>query len=170
MSFVKLRGWVLAAGLLLTAVWACTPSEQNAKDQAVSAAEAGDMYQASELAALMRAMASGHEAQKAKFAAGEWDADVLRNWREIHANMQSAQATKPQEIGDVFREKSAEYLVRMDEVIRLVEAKAPQSEKRDAYNSLIETCVGCHQEHCQGPIPRIEKMKLPGDVPAGNGG
>ena len=90
------------------------------------------MYQASELAALMRAMASGHETNKSKFAAGEWDANVLRNWREVHANMQSAQATKPNEIGDFFREKSSEYLERMDEVIRLVEANAPQAEKRDA--------------------------------------
>lgn len=170
MRIPNVRLWVLASGVFLTTVTACTSGEEKAKDKAVSAAEAGEMYQASELAALMRAMASGHEAQKAKFAAGEWDAAVLRNWREIHANMQSAQATKPQEIGEVFREKSAEYLVRMDEVIRLVEAKAPQNEKRDAYNALIETCVGCHQEHCQGPIPRIEKMKLPGDVPAGNGG
>ena len=149
---------------------ACSNEADQAKQEAVSATEAGTMYQASELAALMRAMASGHEANKAKFAAGEWDADVLRNWREVHANMQSAQATKPNEIGEVFREKSSEYLERMDEVIGLVEANAPQAEKRDAYNSLIETCVACHQQHCQGPIPRIQKMKLPADAATGNEG
>lgn len=149
---------------------ACSNATDQAKEEAVSATEAGTMYQASELAALMRAMASGHEANKAKFAAGEWDADVLRNWREVHANMQSAQATKPDEIGEVFREKSSEYLERMDKVIRLVEANAPQGEKRDAYNSLIETCVACHQQHCQGPIPRIQKMKLPVDAATGNEG
>ena len=158
----------LAALVLFGLLAACSNKADQAKEQAVSAAEAGTMYQASELAALMRAMASGHEANKAKFAAGEWDADVLRNWREVHANMQSAQATKPNEIGAVFREKSSEYLERMDAVIGLVEAKAPQAEKRDAYNALIETCVACHQQHCQGPIPRIQKMKLPADAATGN--
>jgi cytochrome c556 len=28
----------------------------------------------------------------------------------------------------------------------------------EAHNNLVKSCVACHMNFCQGPIPRIEKL------------
>ncbi len=141
--------------------WACSSAEES------TVSEEPILYEASELALVMRKMAAGHEEYKEKFTAGEWDASVLQQWKQQHSKMQSAQPTDPGAIGEEFKVMSAAYVEHMEQVIALVENKASQKEKLEAYNALIETCIGCHQVHCQGPIPRIKKMKLsvdPGGV------
>lgn len=29
------------------------------------------------------------------------------------------------------------------------------------YNAVIDNCLACHQQYCQGPIPKIKKLTLP---------
>ena len=127
-------------------------AEEKPSTEEVSAAEP-EMYEASELAALMRSMYERNLEIGKQIEAGNIPESFPDDFYTIH----SAEAT-PGMLHDTvfFKNMAAQYLVNMK---KITEAESKQ-EAKIAYNDMIMTCAGCHQVYCQGPLPTIRKMKL----------
>jgi len=110
-----------------------------------------NMYQASELVLVMRQMHSDLELVKAEVAKGKTPGPMPEKYKEMH----TAMATNPEEIDEIFHAISDKW---MGEYKIMTEADA--STLKLKYNTLIKTCVDCHQNYCLGPIPKIEKLYL----------
>lgn len=112
-----------------------------------------EMYEASELASLMRTMLERNKELGQRIEAGEIPESFPDDFYAIH----TAEAT-PGMLHDTvfFQNMASQYLVNMK---KITEASTKQ-EAKVAYNDMIMTCAGCHQVYCQGPLPTIRKMKL----------
>lgn len=122
----------------------------NEKDEATNKAQAA-VRDVSELAAIMRTMHSELKYARKFVADSEKIPDTV--WTDF-AQMVAAESTdgmvKDQ---DHFNGYAQVFLTRVSEL------KAnPDVEK---YNAVIDNCVACHQQYCQGPISKIKKLSLP---------
>ena len=127
----------------------------SSEDSTASAQESKepDMYEASELAALMRNMYDRNLELGKQINEGNLPESFPEDFYTIH----TAEAT-PGMVHDTafFKTMSEQYLLNMN---KITEAEN-QREAKIAYNDMIMTCAGCHQVYCQGPLPTIRKMKL----------
>ena len=129
-----------------------TPKQEVAseKEETTKKARAA-VRDVSELAAIMRTMHSELKDARKFVADSEKIPDTV--WTDF-AQMVSAESTdgmvKDQ---NHFNGYAQVFLTRVSEL------KAnPDVEK---YNSVIDNCVACHQQYCQGPISKIKKLSLP---------
>lgn len=145
--------------LLLSLAIACSGSEEKveeANEEVSTQSDAPEMYEASELALLMRKMYDDNEAIKQQIMNGEAPESFPEDFYRIH----TAQATDPDEINETFHALANQYTANLDSVVA-----AEPEHAIEAFNTMINTCVSCHQIYCQGPIPRIKKLHIPN--PAG---
>ncbi len=114
--------------------------------------EAPQMYEQSELAALM------HEVHD---LSAEWktqleNGDPLTPIPEWMSEILSATATNPAELENgAFIPLAEEYIRKLERL-----ANADESGRVDAFNESIQTCISCHKIYCNGPIPKIKKLKI----------
>lgn len=144
--------------LVLFLAFACSPSG----DEATGSAEENlpakeeakelDMYEASELALLMREMYASNLALRDSLLQGVLPPSFPEDFRRIH----SAEATDPAELDETFKALATQYLAAMDSI---VSAQEPAQAQRH-YNALVETCASCHQIYCQGPLAKIRRMRI----------
>jgi hypothetical protein len=107
---------------------------------------------ASELAALMRVMQKDlGEARDTLLAGGP-----TRPLRSTHARLRCAWPTDPKDRNPTYDAFSQAYLASVESL-----DAASGDEARAAHDRVIDTCVACHQDTCQGPIPAIEALRFP---------
>jgi cytochrome c556 len=106
----------------------------------------------SELALLMRAMWDSSMVRKGQIESGENVFAYGDLFKEIH----SANATDPTVLTETFYAFAEVYQQNME----AVDAAQSSEEKKTAFNNLVNTCVTCHQQYCQGPIPKIKKLYI----------
>lgn len=111
-----------------------------------------EMDQPSELASIMRAMNTEALERKASLEAGE----LGEASSDLIFNLITAIPTEPHMKGPAF-EPHAKSFIKSYEVIGAAKNVADQI---DAHNNLVKSCVACHMNFCQGPIPRIEKLYI----------
>jgi RNase P subunit RPR2 len=116
-----------------------------------------EMYEASELAALMRKMYEGNLTVREQILAGELPESFPEEFKTIH----TAQATNPEELDATFKALAKEYIKNMETIT----AASNKGEATLAYNQMIGTCASCHQIYCQGPLAKINKMRIKSIVP-----
>lgn len=112
-----------------------------------------EMYEASELALLMRQMYEDNLALKTRIENGE----IPESFPEDFYNIHTAIASKGM-VSDTntFNAIAQQYLVNMKKITEATDAK----QAKVAYNEMVLTCATCHQIYCQGPLPKIRKMKI----------
>ena len=111
-----------------------------------------EVYEATELALLMRNMWEDNMELREKIMAGAKVDSFPKSYYTIH----TAEATDPEEITDVYHSFADMYLNSMNELVD------PSKEGTViAYNNMVKTCIACHREYCQGPIPKIKKLYIP---------
>lgn len=112
-----------------------------------------EMYETSELAALMRKMYEDNLELKKDIMEGKIPESFPEDFYTIH----TAIATKGM-VSDTntFNAMANTYLANMK---KITEAETPEKAKI-AYNEMIMTCASCHQIYCQGPLPKIRKMTI----------
>jgi hypothetical protein len=108
--------------------------------------------QDSELALLMREIHENAKLLKLLLQNGE---DVKPYGSDVDFILE-AEPTRPAVQGPEF-ESFARYYIKMNEEVY----SDPNVEN---YNSLVESCVACHQEFCPGPIKTIKKLHIKGAV------
>jgi len=146
---------------LLLAVVACGKKEAAAdapvktKDSSSCTKESAgkkkfQMYEMSEMAALMEKMFQKNMELKERIEKGEkigqFDSDFLR----IH----KAQMTDGKD-NDAFFQAQAAAFIKSQQLIY-----EDPSNAKEHFNNSVNTCISCHQQKCGGPIPRIKKLLI----------
>lgn len=109
-----------------------------------------EMYQMSEMAALMESMYIENEKLKERIKKG----DTIGKFPSHFLNIHKAVMTDESDNDQFFKEQAALF-IKSQELIY----KDPKNAKQH-YNEGITACVSCHQVKCGGPIPKIKKLYI----------
>jgi len=102
----------------------------------------------SPLAAVMREMAETMESTKPKIAAGEL---VVLN-KDLFSEIKTSTHTNQ-------RDNNLTYYAMADGFLGILDEYGKNPGKQ-TFNNLVDGCVSCHKNFCEGPIARIKKMKI----------
>ena len=111
-----------------------------------------EQMESSELAVLMRHMWDSTLVRKKQIMSGE----NVNAYADLFNELHTAEATKVKDNVEVFNSFADVF----QENMKQVDAAAPGPLKKKAFNNLVTTCVGCHQNYCQGPIPKIKQLYI----------
>ena len=112
----------------------------------------GDAPATSELALLMRAMTAFADSTRLRVAQGR----ELLPFPEKFKTLKTAEATPGMKDPKVFDAYDLAWLHHLDALY-----KAPEPERAGVFNTLVQTCAGCHGTMCPGPLVKIKKLGLP---------
>ncbi|HRD53281.1 MAG TPA: hypothetical protein PKY96_11605 [Flavobacteriales bacterium] len=133
--------------LVLIAVVAC--AARNNDDAPPTGAQ--DLTPPSELALLMREMASHADSVKAGLARGD---KKLPPYPAGVKKLLTATPTRDMHIDPItFPTFATDYQAKVAALY-----KAARKDRAHAYNALVLSCANCHTTHCPGPMMRIKKM------------
>ncbi|MGZ3862623.1 MAG: hypothetical protein ACXVPN_14670 [Bacteroidia bacterium] len=105
----------------------------------------------SELALLMRQMLQSADSMKTSILAGKKPENFPSGFFKIH----SAKPTDADTKHETFDGFASNYLDNLQ-----LSCKSPKEDIVKNYNAVINTCLGCHNDHCPGPIKTIEKLLI----------
>lgn len=134
--------------------------EESPKDPKRSKPVRSGLYKPSQLALTMRDMAKDMEFLRQKADEGTLTVEEVNALMQAHQAMSTDTPTKPEDIKPSFLGFSEAYLIQLDDLRATIAQQSSREERLDAFNAAIATCVACHQDHCPGPIPRIQKIKV----------
>jgi hypothetical protein len=146
----KILAFVLIFGsLILTScqkkedkkVEACPPKKEEKKME---------MYQMSEMAALMEQMYVDNVRVKERIKKGE----AIGKFPEHYQKIYTAKFTDETDNDLFFKEKAKEYIAAQQLLYN------DPSNLRNNFNAAVDACIACHMEKCGGPIPRIKKLYI----------
>ena len=120
---------------------ACTTESKTDKD-------GFEMYEMSEMAALMEQMYVDNQRLKEKIIKGDTIGKFPQHFLKIHESVMTDKQDK-----DAFFDEQAKIFIEAQELIY----KDPKNAK-EHFNNGVNTCIACHQQKCSGPIPRIKKL------------
>ena len=109
-----------------------------------------EMYQMSEMAALMEQMYVDNKRVKERIQKGETIGQFPEHFLKIH----TAKFTDETENDLFFKEKAKEYIAAQQLLY-----SDPQHQKEN-FNAGVDACLKCHENKCGGPIPRIKKLYI----------
>ncbi|MGC4039879.1 MAG: hypothetical protein QM710_03545 [Flavobacterium sp.] len=109
-----------------------------------------EMYQASEMAALMEQMYVDNQRLKERIKKGE----DLGIFPEHFLKIYTAKFTDETDNDLFFKVKAKEYI----EAQQLIYSDPKNAAKN--FNAGVDACLACHQQKCGGPIPRIKKLYI----------
>ena len=105
----------------------------------------------SELALLMRDMKKLSDTLREQVLASELKGSFPERFMKIHTATPTDADTKHESFNSFARN----YIYNLQELY-----KSPKPEWKKKYNATIDACLSCHSDHCPGPIPTIEKLKI----------
>ncbi|WP_294822227.1 hypothetical protein [uncultured Flavobacterium sp.] len=108
------------------------------------------MYEMSEMAGLMEQMYAENMQLKQRIAEGEAIGSFPQHFLKIHASAMTDESEN-----DAFFREQAQVFIRAQEMIY----KDPANAKKH-FNNAVTACVQCHEQKCEGPIPRIKKLYI----------
>jgi hypothetical protein len=112
-----------------------------------------DLKPASELALLMRSMATHADSVK---AAVQRKGKLPPYPKEIRTLL-TATPTEGMHIDPITYPTFAnDYVKKVDQLY-----KGSKKDHARLYNALVQGCANCHSTHCPGPMMRIKKMYVP---------
>ena len=126
------------------------------EDNQVDASEVGkteesfEMYEMSEMAALMEQMYVDNQRLKGKIINGDTIGKFPQHFLKIHESVMTDDKDK-----DAFFYEQAKKFIEAQELIYKDPANAKQH-----FNNGVDACISCHQVKCSGPIPRIKKLYI----------
>ena len=111
-----------------------------------------DMYQPSEMTALMLYMYDANEHIKKEILAGNTPDKFPKDFLNIF----TAELTDSKPHNETFKAYS-QVFIDNERAIFDTASKLPIKQR---YNNAINTCIMCHTTECVGPIPRIKKLLI----------
>jgi hypothetical protein len=109
-----------------------------------------EMYQMSEMAALMEQMYVDNQRLKERITKG----DTVGKFPQHFLNIHKAVMTDASDNDAFFKTQAAKF-IKAQELIY----KDPKNAKQH-FNTGVDACIQCHQQKCGGPIPRIKKLYI----------
>lgn len=127
-------------------------TEENVVEKSAdsSASEEFEMYEMSEMAALMEQMYVDNQRLKDRIIKGDTIGKFPQHFIKIHNAVMTDEHDK-----DAFFDEQAQKFIQAQELIY----KDPKNAK-EHFNKGVDACIQCHQEKCSGPIPRIKKLYI----------
>ncbi len=140
-------------GTILVATFFFTSCQRNQKEH--SAEKSGEskkfeMYQMSEMSALMEQMYTDNLKLKKRIKDGDTIGKFPNYLTEIH----DAVMTDDKENDAFFKSQATAFVLAQQRLYN-----DPKNAKVH-FNESVNTCISCHEIKCQGPIPRIKKLYI----------
>jgi len=138
--------------VLFLGLFSCQKKEEKPKEEKCAPANEKklEMYQMSEMAALMEQMYVDNLRVKKQIVAGEAIGEFPQHFLKIH----TAKFTDESDNDTFFKENAALYIAAQ----KLLYSD-PKNAKQH-FNDGVEACLNCHKNKCGGPIPRIKKLYI----------
>lgn len=108
------------------------------------------MYEASEMAALMETMYADNMNLKQRIMNGDSIGQFPQHFIKIHSSVMTDESEN-----DAFFKEQAAKFIKAQEMIYRDPANA-----KTHFNDAVAVCVQCHEQKCEGPIPRIKKLYI----------
>lgn len=146
-------------GILLCVVLLSCKSETKKVDsssneeQSVKEDNSFKMYEMSPMAVLMEQMWVDNQRIRDKIIEG---LPITDSMPSLHYQLFLADMTDPSE-RDAFFEQQAKKYLETEEVFY----KDPNTNTKEKFNAIVNSCLECHAKKCGGPIPRIRKLLIP---------
>ncbi len=127
-------------------------NEKNAVEKTTdsTATDEFEMYEMSEMAALMEQMYVDNQRLKDRIIKGDTIGKFPQHFIKIHKAVMTDEHDK-----DAFFDEQAQKFIQAQELIY----KDPKNAKKH-FNNGVDACIQCHQVKCSGPIPRIKKLYI----------
>lgn len=109
-----------------------------------------EMYELSEMAALMEQMYVDNERLKKRIKNGDNIGKFPNHFLKIHKAVMTDSTDN-----DTFFKQQANAFIKAQTLIY----EDPKNAKQH-FNDGVSACVACHQVKCSGPIPRIKKLYI----------
>jgi len=146
----KSKNIILTLFAVILVVGACNQNTaETVEKEEVAPAKKSNIYEASELAQLMRDLHAKSVDWKTEIESGS-EITPIPEWAK---NIKTAEATDPNDLNDTFYAMATAYLASLQDF-----ENADKASMKQYFNNTISNCVNCHQVFCQGPIPKIKKL------------
>ena len=109
-----------------------------------------EMYEMSEMAALMEQMYVDNQRLKERIMKGDTIGKFPQHFIRIHKAVMTDETDK-----DAFFNEQAAKFIKAQELIY----DDPKNAK-EHFNNGIDACIKCHEVKCGGPIPKIKKLYI----------
>jgi hypothetical protein len=109
-----------------------------------------EMYQMSEMSALMEQMYVDNQRLKERIKKGETIGEFPNHFMQIHKAVMTDESEN-----DVFFKEQAAIFIKAQEMIY----QDPKNAK-EHFNNGIDACIKCHEVKCGGPISKIKKLYI----------
>ncbi len=143
---------ILVLLFLVLSVISCQKKDEKAAEEKCDpkAEKKLEMYQMSEMAALMEQMYVDNKRLKERIQKGDTIGQFPQHFLRIHEAVMTDESEN-----DAFFKEQAGKFIKAQEMIY----KDPKNAKQH-FNTGIDACIQCHQQKCGGPIPRIKKLYI----------
>jgi cytochrome c556 len=140
-----MKNWLYLVAVIFVSACAETPVEEE-----VVAVEKKnfEMYELSEMSAIMQHMYQINEQLKARIESGE----ELGTYSESFDRILEAEMTKGKDMDDFFKTHAESFLKDQRSIYE------NPAQAKELYNQAINSCISCHEVKCTGPIEKIEKL------------
>ncbi|MFD2600898.1 hypothetical protein [Flavobacterium suzhouense] len=108
------------------------------------------MYEMSEMAALMEQMYVDNQRLKERIVNGDTIGNFPKHFLKIHVSVM----TDEKDNDAFFKEQAGKFLKAQE----LIYKDSLNAKKH--FNDAVSSCVACHEQKCEGPIPRIKKLYI----------
>ncbi|MBP6558537.1 MAG: hypothetical protein KAX93_01955 [Flavobacterium sp.] len=143
---------ILVLLFLALSVISCQNKEEKVAEEKCEPAKEKklEMYQMSEMAALMEQMYADNKSLKERIQKGDTIGQFPQHFLRIHEAVMTDESEN-----DAFFKEQAGKFIKAQEMIY----KDPKNAKQH-FNTGVDACIQCHQQKCGGPIPRIKKLYI----------
>jgi hypothetical protein len=143
---------ILVLLFLALSVLSCQKKEEKVTEEKCEpkAEKNLEMYQMSEMAALMEQMYVDNQRLKERIQKGDTIGQFPQHFLKIHKAVMTDESDN-----DAFFKEQAAKFIKAQELIY----QDPKNAK-EHFNTGVDACIQCHQQKCGGPIPRIKKLYI----------
>jgi len=148
-GLTRTHGVLLLIGLFLIVFQACGGANKAEEDCThPSEMQPGKEPEPKPMARMMRAMYQQGEQMRKQIVAGEPISPQAYPLLNYHNQV----PTYPSVLGSEFDQHHADFAKAWAELMNQPDTTH--------YNMMLQACVGCHQDHCPGPIKKIRKLSF----------
>lgn len=144
-----MKYWLLlGCALLFVSCNESSTEELKVEEVAMEDKKDFEMYEVSEMAAIMQHMYKLNEQLKERIESGE----ELGSFSESFERMLNAKMTNDKPMDDFFKTHAETFLANQRSIYE------NPAQAKELYNEAINSCIACHEVKCTGPITKIEKL------------
>lgn len=111
-----------------------------------------EMYKNSEMAVLMRMMATQNDSLKTLILTNQ----KIGKFNKEYLKIQTAQLTDPNDYDEEYKVFATHFINMQQRIFN-----TDKENLKNEYNNAINACITCHKSKCSGPISRIKKLLIP---------